>query len=67
MNMNFNMVIHTSLIVLGLAVSFGWLFVDIFGEEKLDPSFAVVGLLACIIGINELNHMIIMKKLNERP
>ena len=55
------------MVILGTSVFSGWMIVDIYGTEKLDPSFAVMGLLIVIMAFGEMNHMSMMKKLNEPP
>jgi len=64
--MNFNKILNTFLIVMGCVVFTGWMFVDIFGEEKLNPVFAAIGLIVSFAGINENNHLEIMNRLDER-
>jgi len=64
--MKLNNFINIFLMVMGCVVFTGWMFVDIFGEEKLNPAFAAIGLIVALMGMNENNHLEIMKKLNER-
>jgi len=50
----------------GVIIS-SWLFVEIFGTEKIDPAFVVVGCITIIWSSIELKLTEIHEKLNERP
>ncbi len=63
--MNLYKTLSNVLVIIGAFDIGCFLIVDIYGPERINPAYAIVGILVIMLGCNELNHIQTMDKLNE--